>query len=148
MQNKKMTVLVILGIAAVISLLYGIITPAKGRREISLKKLSVSHDKAGILQKDILMTREKQRTSFDTWGRNPFLLHKDSLGKFALNGILWDDGNPMAIVNDEVVGVGDKIGTAVIVEITKGSIISFAYSTSTHSLLYKRIACLCLKKLS
>jgi hypothetical protein len=41
---------------------------------------------------------------------------------FFLEGVLWDDRNPYAVVNGEVRGVGDKIGQYEVVEITRDSV--------------------------
>lgn len=62
------------------------------------------------------------------WGRDPFLLRTSSmvisgLEGLILNGIVWDNENPYAIINDDVMKIGDEIGTMTIVEITKNSVV-------------------------
>lgn len=58
------------------------------------------------------------------WGRDPFNLKKAGKvhGSLVLNGIIWDEVSPYAIVNDEVVKAGDTINGKIVVEITKNSI--------------------------
>lgn len=63
------------------------------------------------------------------WGRDPFSLAATSIGDIGLeslilNGIMWDEDNPYAIINTDVVKVGDTLGSGIIVvEITKNSVI-------------------------
>ncbi len=40
-----------------------------------------------------------------------------------LNGIVWDADNPYAIINNDVVKVGDKFGGITVVEITEKNVI-------------------------
>jgi len=63
------------------------------------------------------------------WGRDPFSLAATSikdigLESLILNGIMWDEDNPYAIINTDVVKVGDTLGSGItVVEITKNSVI-------------------------
>lgn len=70
----------------------------------------------------------KESAIKEDWGRDPFFLGTVSrddieLDGMVLNGIVWDEANPYAIVNSEVVKVGDKLGNMKIVEITKDSVV-------------------------
>ncbi len=65
--------------------------------------------------------RKKARTSYTDWGRNPFVLSKDTKAS-TLEGILWDEKNPKAIISGNIVGIGDRIGKGVIVDIKKNSV--------------------------
>ena len=40
-----------------------------------------------------------------------------------LEGIIWDEKNPMAIINDKIVGVGEEIAGAKIVGITENEVV-------------------------
>ena len=64
------------------------------------------------------------RSSYPTWGRNPFVLEtKQSIKKLTLNGIIWDDQSPKALLGDRIVGVGESVGAAVVVEIHQDRVI-------------------------
>jgi hypothetical protein len=62
-----------------------------------------------------------------TWGRDPFRLARtkdlSSSHDLALNGIIWDEDNPYAIINGEVVISGDYINGNMVVYIGKNSVI-------------------------
>jgi len=47
----------------------------------------------------------------------------DGKSEIVLNGIIWDEENPKAIINNFIFGVGDRIGAVVIKEIKKDRII-------------------------
>lgn len=60
------------------------------------------------------------------WGRDPFILGKLTAGEgigLALNGIIWDATEPYAIINDEVVRRGDRIGGCKVVDIKEDRVI-------------------------
>ncbi len=62
------------------------------------------------------------------WGRDPFSSGANTpedieFEGLVVNGIMWDKDNPLAIINDDVVKVGDKLGDLKVVEITKTSVI-------------------------
>lgn len=63
------------------------------------------------------------------WGRDPFYPEMPFAGAssgiagFVLNGIVWDNNAPYAIINSEVVKTGDKLDTeTTVVEITEKSV--------------------------
>jgi len=41
----------------------------------------------------------------------------------ALTGIIWNEQDPKAIINNEIVGVGDEVGEEIVIEITPNSVI-------------------------
>ncbi|MBF0331023.1 MAG: hypothetical protein HQL17_03740 [Candidatus Omnitrophica bacterium] len=43
-------------------------------------------------------------------------------GDFILSGIIWSGSQPSAIINDEVIGVGDKIKNLTVKEIKEGTV--------------------------
>ena len=45
------------------------------------------------------------------------------LGALTINGILWDKKNPLAIINEEIVKVGDKIDSNTVVGIEQDRVI-------------------------
>jgi hypothetical protein len=123
MQNKKLIILGILSIIAIFSLTYGIVTPPRRRQEILSKPIE---EKTLIKVRITPTPRQAQRTGYSTWGRNPFApkIHVEpEVPKFTLNGILWDEKTPKAIINDTIVGIGDKINGRTIIEIREDSVI-------------------------
>jgi hypothetical protein len=61
--------------------------------------------------------------------RDPFILgpvistEEISPSGLSITGILWDRENPIAIINDNIVRIGDKIGTNNVVDIKQDSVI-------------------------
>lgn len=72
-----------------------------------------------------VLKRTAKRTDFESWERNPFspkvVVTRKATG-LILSGILWDDGNPSAIIDDEIVNIGSRIGSVVVVDITRKSV--------------------------
>ena len=63
----------------------------------------------------------------DSWGRDPFFfttsgMAGSGLEGLVLNGIVWDKDNPYAIINDDVVKIGDKLDDMRVVEISEKSV--------------------------
>jgi len=59
------------------------------------------------------------------WIRCPFcgMLYIDGEGGIiALSGILWDDKAPKAVINGEIVGIGDKINKYSVVDIDRNTV--------------------------
>lgn len=65
--------------------------------------------------------RQKTRTSYADWGRNPFVL-KQVIKALAVEGILWDENDPKAIINGNIVGIGDQVGSSIIIDIKPSSV--------------------------
>lgn len=60
------------------------------------------------------------------WVRCPFCgkLYIDSGGGVvSLSGILWDENDPKAVMNDEIVGVGDKVSKYTVISIDRNTVI-------------------------
>lgn len=128
MQNKKLIALILLGVGAIVSLAYGIITPSKVRRELSSKPaLKVEEVKKLTLRERVIpKKRLAQRTDFVAWGKSPFLPKEvivRVIPKLILNGIVWDKKNPKAIINGEIVNVGDKVDESTVVDIRLNRVI-------------------------
>ena len=139
MQNKKNIVLIILGIAAVFSLIYGITAPPKGGGARAVKSSDAREAEAvPPVRKLVLKERHAVKTEFKSWGRNPFIKKgiqekiqeniqekpavPESL-KLTLNGIIWNAKNPRALINNAILSKGDKIGANTIVDIKQKSVV-------------------------
>jgi len=62
------------------------------------------------------------------WGRDPFLLDASNVKEqgiedMALNGIVSDKENPYAIINNDVVKLGDKVNDMTVIEINEKSVV-------------------------
>lgn len=68
---------------------------------------------------------KRAKSPYANWGRNPFTVGTPDKTdtKLILEGIVWDDKSPKAIISDEIVGIGDKIAGNTVVDITKESAI-------------------------
>jgi len=55
----------------------------------------------------------------DPFTAAPIAAEKDLRAEFTLTGILWDKDKPLAIINDEVVKVGERVGNKMVVDIKK-----------------------------
>ena len=139
MQNKKLIVLIILGIAALFSLIYGITASPKGK-DARAAKPAITREAEMIqpVKKLLLKERHAAKTMFTSWGRNPFIQKKiqekiqekipekppvpESL-KLTLNGIMWNAQNPKVLINNTILSKGDKIGKNTIVDIKQKSVI-------------------------
>ncbi|MEK6728053.1 MAG: hypothetical protein AABY28_05235 [Candidatus Omnitrophota bacterium] len=127
MQNKKLVVLAVLGLLAIFSLFYGIFTPSKTRRLPQVKESDIqSVRKVSMTEKPILAQRVTKRTNYTSWARNPFTLQKTSSKVFEgliLGGIMWDKEKPLAIINDEIVKIGDNVSGNIVVDIKQDKVI-------------------------
>ncbi|MEE8359451.1 MAG: hypothetical protein V3S04_00830 [Candidatus Omnitrophota bacterium] len=69
--------------------------------------------------------RTAKRTSFESWKRSPFIpteVAAREVPTLALSGIFWDDDKATAIIDNEIVTVGDRIGDIVVVDIQKNTV--------------------------
>ncbi len=127
MKNRKLIILIILSIAAVFSLIYGITTPPKGRRGLISRPADVQQKERTQLAKGVIPTkRDAKRREYVSWDRDPFLLPQEparSSTRLNLSGIIWDEKNPIAIINDSFIGIDDKIDDNTVVDIKESSVI-------------------------
>ncbi len=127
-QDKKVVILIVLGIGAVLSLIYGVVTPPKGRSAVSASKKALptpqQEGQRGISGARSLNRRAK-RTKFVSWKRSPFVpTGTPSAGSsLVLNGIVGTLGTPKAMIGGEIVGIGDNIGPNRVVAINADSVI-------------------------
>ncbi len=129
MQNKKLIASIVLGILAVFSLTYGMLTPSKIRREISKGPISIKGQDAVSREAEAAPPVSRlRRSTFTSWGRDPFssvpgASVTTAISEMSLTGILWDDEAALAMINDIPAGIGDKIGAYTIIAIQKDRVI-------------------------
>ncbi|NQT22894.1 MAG: hypothetical protein HQ579_05575 [Candidatus Omnitrophica bacterium] len=123
MKNKKTIIAIILGIGAIISIIYGITSKPTGVHKSP--GVSQTSDRHGLSQEERIVPTKRlsQRTRFKSWGRNPFAPGSAGRGGLSLSGIIWSKRSPKAVINSEVVSVGDNIGVYSVKEIKKDCVI-------------------------
>ena len=128
MKNKKLIVLIVLGIGAILSLIYGISTPSRGKKSTAsgVQEAITQDSMAQNANKIVPTARRAKKTEFTTWERNPFTPSgtlSTSTSALTLGGIMWQKVNPKAMVNNEIVGIGDKIGEYKVTDIKKDHVV-------------------------
>ena len=78
------------------------------------------------IKKPVIIQRVENEDDI-TWGRCPFsgkIFYGEAKAlDLKLTGILWDEDNPQAIINDEIREKGDKVGKFKIIEILPEKVI-------------------------
>jgi hypothetical protein len=123
MKDKKVVVLIVLSVFAVISLARGIMAPAKHRHGGA-----PPHEQQPQLQRQepaqgLSMTRRAKRSTFAAWKRNPFVPGYAASTSMTLSGVIWNKDRPKAMIGDTIVTKGDKVCGATVVEIKPDSVI-------------------------
>ncbi|NQU95202.1 MAG: hypothetical protein HQ549_03090 [Candidatus Omnitrophica bacterium] len=143
MKNKKLVVLIILGIGAILSLIYGITTPSRGKRSAATSRKpqeAVTQDNTAQHASKIVPTaRRAKKTEFTTWKRNPFTptgVPGTSSSALTLGGIMWQEVSPKAMVSNEIVGIGDKVGGYKVIDIKKDRVV-LSDGKENHTLYLK-----------
>ncbi len=126
-QHPKLNILVPFAALAVISLIGGVLTPAKRRRaDASSSAMSPAPVDTQVAAESSTFERKTKKMGYAAWGRSPFLQKTEAVvtpTKLILAGIAWDDQGPKAVINDQIVGVGDKVGGNTVVSIKKDRVI-------------------------
>lgn len=86
-------------------------------------KITSKDTKDGVFWGD-KSAKERKRSAYKNWGRDPFTPAREitSLMDLNLMGILWDENNPQAIINERIVKVNDTIDNNRVIEIKKSSV--------------------------
>jgi hypothetical protein len=73
------------------------------------------------------MDRQRPRSVYQDWGKNPFFIEtppvKEEPPRLLLQGISWDENSPIAVLNGQVVGVGDRLGGHTVKDIQRDRIL-------------------------
>lgn len=122
MRDKKVIILIILIAIAVFSFSRSMRVPAT--RTVPAEDAIVV--RLADTSSDLSVARNAKRTKFTSWKRSPFVSYDFSSKKHAglmLQGIAWDDDKPTAIINNEIVSPGGKIGDVTVIAIERESVI-------------------------
>jgi fumarate reductase subunit C len=126
MRDKKVVVLIILAVLALISLIYGITASPKGRSKNAAAKRQVAITQSQGVAKNVVPTKRlPKRSQFKTWKRNPFIVGQaaSTSSELVLNGIIWNKAKPKAMIGDAIIVKGDTIGANKIVDILPDRVI-------------------------
>jgi len=99
---------------------------SKNKKNKNKKSVSVNFvsnvNSSDLVAMSRLGARKKVKTSYADWGRNPFMPGYDQKA-LVLEGIVWDETNPKAIINGGIFGIGDHAGLNRIIAIKKDSVV-------------------------
>lgn len=124
MDNKKKIELIITGIGAVI-LIFLIINHLPGSKDDKI----VSKDGFRAISGPAMVAASGTGSGNNAeWGRDPFVMDASGVNvqgieDLALNGIAADKENPYAIINNDVVKLGDEINGMTVIEITEDNVV-------------------------
>ena len=126
MERKKIIILIVLGILAVASLVNGFTANPKSRQKDTPSQ-AMSYAGRPVPENIVYAKRVAKRTTFDSWGRDPFSIRSSVSGRtssgFNLGGIIWLAEGWKAIVDDAIIKIGDTIGGKKVVDIKKDKVI-------------------------
>ena len=140
MEKKDKIQLGITGVLVIFLLFFLIRTFAKGKPPASGGGPPAVKAKEFVADQSVkgpgLYTRLEQEIKEIDFNRDPFSRQsvsdlEESQGLF-LSGILWDEVNPAAIINDQIITVGGEINGKKIVEIRKNKVILEADGQTTE----------------
>jgi len=126
LDNKKKVELLITGIGIVILILLiaGHLSKSKAEKNIPVAEPSYLSSDAGMF-----MARETGAGNGIKWGRDPFVTSSYNMAgqinteELVLNGVVSDAQNSYAIINNDVVKIGDKVDGMTVMEINEKSVV-------------------------
>jgi len=119
-RNKKLAILTVLAVVVIF-----VWTPkGKKAKDVSSTTSSVTVEQAIPVTKAV----PRKRTEFIDWGRNPFSFSQRKKGangipNLTLSCVIWSDGEGLALINESIVRVGDKIADKTIKQIEHNRVI-------------------------
>ncbi|NQT47149.1 MAG: hypothetical protein HQ593_06740 [Candidatus Omnitrophica bacterium] len=130
-MTKKDKIELIVTSVGVLALIFviGNIFKAKGQTKAGRKVAAKTSSAAagtmkGSTSPNINFQKFEDKMAVSEWGKDPFtyrpLAH---MGDLKLGGIVWDEEAPTAIIDGEIVGVGDEIEGNIVVEIQPDKVI-------------------------
>lgn len=128
-EDKLKIVLPVLILIAVVVWIWPLISGGS-RRNYKMNKagLKASTDDSQLSALIVAGTpgQARMKSVYTVWKRNPFMLKAVSYSannEVVLNGILWDSYSPRALINDKILGKGDKINQYTVYDIQQDKII-------------------------
>ena len=123
-DNKKKIELTVTGIGVVILIFLVTSHMSKSGRAKGVSKTETYH----ASESAVTIVSEPESWDELKWGRDPFSpdaanTKEQGLEDLALSGIMPDEQDPYAIINDEVVKLGDKAGGMTVIEINENNVV-------------------------
>lgn len=123
-DNKNKIELAVTGIGIVILIFLVISHMSKPGASKGVSKNEAYHTSESAM----IAVSEPESWDELSWGRDPFLLDTSNtkehgMEDLTLNGIMPDKQNPYAIINNEVVKLGDKVGGMTVIEINEKNVV-------------------------
>ena len=125
-SNVKVILVIVLGIAAVFSVIHGITAPSPKRGGANPPAAAVNQDHKSVSGETALPTKRLAvRTQFKAWRRRLFAPTGTPGGsaQLTVNGIFAKGNIYKAMVGDTIVMKGDKIGSNKVVDVQKNKVI-------------------------
>ena len=128
----KVAISIILWVIAAFLIIRGIFGPVRLKRADLSQKGGVRVGEPGPAEgtKHYIHPRKSRKSTVNVWGGSPFLPLKTEdarvmteSGSIALEGVMWDEKTPRAIINGRVMKVKDRIGANEVVEIKQDRVI-------------------------
>lgn len=135
MDNKKNIELTITGVCVIILIFLTVNNMPKPRHNKPVSKAepypaSESAILAASEAGSEVTNNERRTTNDEHWGRDPFILDtsninikEQSVDDLVLNGIVSGKENPYAIINNDVVKLGDKVDGMAVIEINENNVV-------------------------
>lgn len=139
MQKKEIIEISITGVLVLV-LLFFVVNGIRGVKKSRYQKRPnkaavvnqaqgqfVKEEKQNVSGKELFLQLEAESRRLEL-KRDPFFSGQLEPVKacphgLCLKGIVWDDQKPSAIINDTIVGKGDKIGDSIVIKIEPGRVV-------------------------
>ena len=128
--GKKQKIELTITSIGIIFLLFLVIGNAQKAQKKKMSMLKTDSQVASSMSAPVFIEGRKVEESAirQDWARDPFssatsVSASAGLEGLVLNGIMWDSKNPLAIINSEVVKVGDELHGMKVAEITEKSVV-------------------------
>lgn len=128
-MKKKLPLIFLIFLVLIMVVVWSNVLKKKPKRSIGTGEVKAGQNTPKT-NEDIAFWGESQvkkrlRSQFKDLGRDPFSLGQEEafLADLNLIGILWDEAYPQAIINGEIVKVGDNISNNKVIEIKKDRVV-------------------------
>jgi len=126
-KNKKLIILAILTVVVVFVWTRAFKGPSGRKAGVPSEApgLALGKRAPGAFLSQVASKRARGKSAYATWDRNPFVLGERGavvVSGLSLDGIVWDEKSPYAIISDKIVGVGDEIAGNKVIDIKVDSV--------------------------
>lgn len=125
-NNAKLILVIVLGIAAVFSVMHGITASSSKRNRAAAPAVMADQNQKSVSGEKVLpMKRLAARTKFKAWRRHLFMPVETTGESSApvLSGIFAKGNIYKAMIGDTIVMKGDKIGSNTVIDVQKNKVI-------------------------